>query len=217
MSRRWSRPAACARGDQVLECLRGRRVVRPCHRAAGTGLNATDEWLELLIVNQERDVLSHADIVQLWTGEIGVEVQQPCPELGGGKADVDEAAVISAQDADTVAGPDPTVSQGARQGVRAIFQLTEGESPSSSTRPTASGLRIAATVTAAPSWPRRLSALSASNVCSRRSGAEHPGTDHRAEREALNHSPPSKRSRGGCGAEREVPRVGRIGHDADSR
>ena len=76
-------------------------------------------------MHQQRDALAFADVAQLGTGEVGVQVQHPGSDLGGAEGDVEEAPVVAAQNPDPVAFGDPAGAQAACQRVRASIELGE--------------------------------------------------------------------------------------------
>ena len=136
-----------------------------------TGLDRRHQPVVLLVVDEQRDALALAHVAQLRPGEVGVQVQDPRAELGGAEGDVEEAAVVAAQDPDAVAVAQTAVAQPARQRVRAASSSANVSVPSSSIRPARSPWRIAAIAIAPPSCPSRSSAR---KIASARLGRSNP-------------------------------------------
>src|SRR5262249_52382416 len=66
-----------------------------------------------------------AHVAQLWSREVGVEVQDARAHLRRSERDVDEPAVVSAENPDARALGDPTRTERTRQRVRALVELGE--------------------------------------------------------------------------------------------
>ena len=174
-------------GDQRLERLAGdcRARVRPGEHRAEPGLDGAHKSLELLVVDQHRDLLADAHVAQLWSGEIGVEQQHAGAELRGRERDVEKTTVVAAQDPDADPLGDAAVTKLAGERVRPRVHLRERERAELVDQPGALAVsnrcdrRRGAELPEIVEGPERVERLA------RRAAADHAGTDHLSERPAL--------------------------------
>src|SRR5581483_10351065 len=73
--------------------------------------------------------LASGYVAQLWPGEVRVQVQDAGTDLGRGEGDVEEAAVVSAQDAHDVALAHSARPQRARQRIGPGMEVVKGQGP----------------------------------------------------------------------------------------
>ena len=97
--------AARVLGHHRLERVLTRRALGPPEQGPVARLDRRHELVVLLVVHEQRYAFARAHVAELGTGEVGVEIQGARSPLRGGEGDVEEAAVVAAQDPDGLPFP----------------------------------------------------------------------------------------------------------------